>query len=338
MEARQAHTFFPSGRVISLGNLLASGAFGHVFEATDSNGSEFVLKRVQARSKQDGMNVQSEIAILGSFAELNINVPKIIDYMLDENNSCYLILMTREPGISLDEFMQCSIFSFADRLAIAELVLDSLAPTCKVLETLCCHRDLNSHNILIAIDPLGTTRLTIVDFGFAIEANAWWHYRWRDSPVAGDARYWPCCAWSMLISGWRNLKGEDQYKEKLDMHSFAITLLEVVFRDLELVPSLEIENLRMAFDKYWKEACQFSDIFVNCCRADGDMDSTRKLLSNLDVVGKTRENLQSMKNALKVLRHSNRLFPIVERMICVDESTVTGTWSYVCSKSVRVHY
>jgi serine/threonine protein kinase len=334
----EVQTFQPSNRTVILGTMYASGAFANVLCVTGLDGTEYVLKRIPVRSKQDSAIVESEISVLGMLSNVSLNVPKLVDYMFDEDTSSFLILMTRMPGIPVDALMRSESFSFSDTLSIAGLVLDSLAPACKILDTICCHRDLNSKNILIAVSLSGESQLSIVDFGFAVEMNAWWHYRWRDSPVAGDARYWPCCAWRMLISGWRDLKGEDQYREKLDMHSFAITLLEIVFRHLKQAPSPETEDLRLAFLAYWNDACSFADIFVSCCRTGGDVETMRSSLQALSVVGRTRENLRSIKAALKTLRESYRLFAIIERMLCIDESTVTGTWSYVCSKSVRVHY
>ncbi len=325
------------------------GAFSTVYNAVDSQGVSMVVKEVPISSSQAYQQAISEISILSMLRGSGARVPRLIGY--SEATKCaFLILMSREPGMPLDMFMHSRrSLPLRDRIDIANHVLERLVSTLKFLDLTCCHRDLNSHNILIDADSNGLSTVTVVDFGLAVEKNAWWQYRWRDCPIGGDARYWHCSAWRILLEGWRSLSktphGEEQYKEKLDMHSMAITLIEILARELSPCASVAEERLRIAFENYWNDVSEFSLIFVKGCRSSGDLADAKIILKKLDVIKRTRDNLSQIKKALKGLRETHFIFNILERMICVDESTVTANWSYVGSKiersgshSVRVYY
>ena len=338
-----------SGRLrpnLSIRSALVPGRFGIVLDAIDECGVEYVVKELSFHSKQDKALAGSEISILRQIADLRINVPRIVDSFEIEEAGRMVIVMTKEPGIPLDVYIRASKLSFCRRLVLVADIIRLLGPTCKVLDSICCHRDLNSHNILIQERPGNDPSLTIIDFGLAQEKGDWIVWRWRDSPVGGDPRYWPCCSWRVLINGWRDIVstacGEEQYKEKLDMHSLGISLVELLVCELDdLDDDFLVEVLRITFKTYWRCSALFANLFLQGCKSGGDWNT---LVQN-QVVGTTRNNLRGLKSALKGLRQSYPAIHIIERMLCIDETTMTGSWTYIINKSrlmkenaIRYHY
>ena len=314
--------FTKSGNLVVVRRKLASGCFGDVFQVMDRDGLVLAVKECRVDSERELRQIESEINTLSSLRGLGSNTPTYVDHFVGaiENGSfeC-LILMSLEPGIPV----QASISSHAEcKMQLALNMLTQLLPTLKLLDTVCCHRDLNNHNILFD-EPSG--KFSVVDFGLAVEKNDWWHYKWRDSSVGGDPRYWPACSWRMLLDGWARMTplGTEQYKEKLDMHSFAISLLEVICSGSCPVP------LKSAWDTYWADATRFASLFHSCFMSKGDWSMTKQDLSKLDVIRNTAKNLKQLKRALRTLRSSHFLFTIIERMLCVNEMSATASWSYI---------
>lgn len=326
--------------------MIAEGSFGRVFDSVDRNGASCVVKQLDIDSPSAKQRAEMEVATLSALSGLP-NVPQFIEATRMGSKMC--IAMSKKRGIPLNHHIQESTLDFEDRVAFSYDLLRTLCQTLHDISALCCHRDLNSHNILVEVNPMSHTleSACIVDFGLAIEKNSWWLYQWRTAPVGGDARYWPSCAWRMLLYGWRDVSqtpfGEEQYKDRLDMHSFALTLLEIVVGvHVENLNNSAVNNLHVKFRQYFIDATTFANVFVNCFQSKGDWYEARSTLKRLKAIDVTRTNLAFIKLALKDLREFHPLFAILERMICVNEKTVTGSWAYVLSKlncqSLRAHY
>jgi serine/threonine protein kinase len=328
MLVRVTYQFFMF-TAIRIGQQIGEGSFGKVFEALDREGNSLVLKQVESSTSQCEELAQSEIECLKALKQVR-NVPQYLDSCV--LGSQHFILMSRIPGIPLEEFLLGSNLSIQHRIEVAYYLLYTLAPTLRDTGHVCCHRDVNSRNILIQPDRSGAG---LIDFGLAVEKNAWWQYMWRELPPGGDPRYWPCCAWRMVLNGWRDVSrtelGEEQYKDKLDLHSFALTLVECIVSGSEDSVH-ELSPLRKAFSNYMHFATQCANIFVTCSRTRGNWDQAKTDLRSIEVLNTTRSNLKRIKYAIKSVRDTHPIFPIIERMLCVDESTISGSWSYVLSK------
>lgn len=326
--------------------VIAEGSFGRVFDSIDRSGASCVVKQLDIESPSGKQRAEREVTMLAAVSHLS-NVPRFIEARIE--GSRLNIAMSKEQGIPLKEYVLRCPLGFEHRVTLAYDILRTLCQSLNDMSSLCCHRDLTSHNILVEIDPISHTLRSacIVDFGLAIEKNSWWLYQWRTAPVGGDARYWPSCAWRMFLNGWKDVSetpfGEEQYKDKLDMHSFALTLLEVVVGvHVEDSTNSAVSELHVQFHKYFNDATTFANLFVHCFRSKGDWAETRSTLRRLKAIDVTKTNLTSIKTALKDLRDCHPLFALLERMICVNEKTVTGSWAYVMGKlnnqSLRAHY
>lgn len=315
-------------------SVIESGCFSTVFKCTSSSGQTFALKQSSASNLSD---VQNEINLMYAVKDLNVlRVPRILDM---STGPPPLILMSLEPGVQLNQWLLANSASLAwsERIELAFALLIHLAPTFKTLHRILCHRDVNSHNILISVCPKNRqVDFTLIDLGLAVEKNSWDLYRWRDSPVSGDSRYWPGCAWEMLLEGFSSLAHEktiEQYREKLDMHSFAITLVETICQNLRHGDwNTPISPLVLAWNKYWEHASLFARDFVDCSRNNGDWAACKARLARENVVHVTKCNLKLIRDALKSLRTQHQVFIVIERMLCVDEFTITADWSYVVRK------
>lgn len=314
--------FEKSGVLVVVQRQLARGRFGLVFEVMDAAGTRFAIKESRVKTDRQLRQIEAEINTLSALNHLDINTPKLIDYRVHAvGNESYqsLILMTLQPGVPIDT---CLPTFTGNQLDFAYSMIQQLAFTLKTLDRVCCHRDLNSHNILWE-EKAG--KFSIVDFGFALDKNDWWHYRWRDSAVAGDARYWPTCAWRMMLGGWTQMTpgGVEQYKEKLDMHSFTLTMIEII------ASGPCPQGLHNAWTAYISDASRFTILFLKCSVDNGDWDALKQELTNLDVLKKTTQNLKQLKVELKAVRQLHPVFPIIERMLCINENNPTTNWSYI---------
>lgn len=335
---QKVHFSSQTRTVVKVEEHLQEGSFGKVFRCESvSGGKKFALKQTLLPSSSQLSQIENEVNLMYSVNALNVRVPHIVDFSVSCETGV-LILMSLEPGFQLNEwlFQNGPNLPWTERIELAFALLINLAPTLKRLHSVLCHRDVNSHNILINISEKSKKLgFTLLDFGLAVERNAWDLYRWRDAAVSGDSRYWPCCAWRVFLDGWSSLTNKgisaDQYREKLDMHSFALTLVETICAN---VPSgfSRILLLVTAWKAYWDHASRFGALFVECAKGQDDWDACKARITQLDVVKMTKSNLKLIRNALRSLRSQHQVFILIERMLCIDEFTVTADWGYICSK------
>merc|ERR1711971_1002233 len=86
-------------------------------------------------------------------------------------------------------------------------------------------------NMLIAIPRDGRPKVSLLDFGLAVNAQSWPQGGWLSENVAGDGRYWPASSWLVFAEGKRALLSQPQlreeYEARLDFHSVGVSCLQV---------------------------------------------------------------------------------------------------------------
>ena len=336
---------FPrTGLKVVVQEKIGDGSFGTVHRAVSPDGARhvFALKESVSENRHSLAQVESEINVLFSLDNLGLRVPAVADYTIvgtSDGRFRSRILMSLEPGVPLNKYLSENVgkLSWEGRVELASALMAQLTPTLRILDSVCVHRDVTSGNILIDTD--GCVKFTLIDFGLAIDRNAWWHYRWRDAAIGGDCRYWPACAWSMLIHGWKGSSfATDQYRDKLDMHSFALVVLEVICggEKFGLIDGpVEAIAVQSAWREYMQSGKAFWSVFYECFRNQGDWKACKeKLEKDLQVEAVTRQGLGRIKAGLKKIRNLHPLFHLIEKMMCIDDSTVTASWGYVADKLV----
>jgi len=185
------------------------------------------------------------------------------------------LAMSRITGEPLDRFLErrrrqnweagpvqgnAATLQFVEACHFARELLVQLVPAFEHISTFAYHRDVNSHNILVA-DGEGHNGPSygLVDFGLAVDAKHWQgegfgltpaHQQqrgreegsgaWQHLDVGGDCRYWPVSAWLQFELGWRELAATPalcfEYQTRLDLHGLGITALQVLSELLPPVP------------------------------------------------------------------------------------------------------
>merc|ERR1719253_1552271 len=129
--------------------------------------------------------------------------------------------MTRVPGEPIDKFLSTRAARYGSLetvdapkrgCALAGQLLAQLGPTLVHLSPHVWHRDVNTHNVLLA-DSVDGGRFSmrsnetacrasfwLIDFGLAVDSTTW-GARWEQSEVSGDCRYWPPASWMMILKG-----------------------------------------------------------------------------------------------------------------------------------------
>ena len=313
--------FSRTGKRVEICSELHSGSNSQVFTCK-SLSKKFALKKIPFTSAAKLQQIESEVNLLYAVKPLNVRLPKIEDLRVDPDSAS--ILMSIEPGSQLNNWLALNADSLAwtDRVELAFALLLQLAPTFKSIDPILVHRNIGSHNILISIAASRELVFTLLDLGLGVDRDSWSLFRWRDTPPCGDARYWPCSAWRLLINGWSTLN--DQYRDKIDMHCFALTLVETICAFTPQPALSPIYWLVNAWNAYWEDASRFA--------CDWQEYSCKDRLVRKDVFAVTKHNLKRIRDALRSIRSEHQLFILVERMLCVDESTITADWSYVVRK------
>jgi len=135
--------------------------------------------------------------------------------------------------------------------AMASQLICQLGPTLDYLSTMAWHRDVNSHNIMVAHEAGGRLCSTdtgmqasfwLCDLGLAVDSQSWSDRgagpaedvggAWRVTDIGGDCRYWPPGAWMLHCYGADYLAERaeycEQYRNRLDVHGLGITAIEVL--------------------------------------------------------------------------------------------------------------
>lgn len=336
---RQSMLFERSGIRVEKVAIIGEGSFGSVYSAFDSqSGKMYALKEVSAPNRLGLIQVESEINVLFSLKRVTDKVSEIIDFEIQSFHTGGFkasILMSLVSGIPLDQFLSSASLSAAQRLSLAVGFVDQLTPVLRAIDSICCHRDLTPHNILVNLDGAGNPLFTLIDFGLAIDRNEWALYKWRDAPLGGDCRFWPACAWRMLLHGWSSLAEKpitaDQYRDKLDMHSFALSIMSILCSGNEEAGTLGALN--NAWKKYVTMSHECWRVFFACFKDQGDWSVCKKKLdTEMHVIKCTTNALRGIKRELRNLREAHAIFAFLERMLLVEESSITGSWRYFTKK------
>jgi hypothetical protein len=158
---------------------------------------------------------------------------------------------------------------------ITALVVD-VVPVLQALGTRFYHRDISSHNVMLALgeQPGDRPKFSILDFGAAVRA-AEWQRDWGASHLAGDPRYWSPAAWLNFTYGHKYLRGHPnqalvrQYQHRLDHYAFGMLCAEVFFAvwsgamEGDARQQLAMDVARSAWRAYWSQAMAFYQAFHN---------------------------------------------------------------------------
>ena len=324
--------FTKTGSVVTVHEAIGQGSFATVYRAKEQDGKEYALKKIQGNGRQSLDQSRSEINILLALRKHNVSTPVIYDYEVcsleGDQYTCY-ILTSMEKGIPLGAFLDQHVLSYTQRLEICAVMLEQLVPTMKVIDSICCHRDLTPSNILFDYHNM---KFTIIDFGLAVDKNSWWLYRWRDVSIGGDCRFWPVSGWRMLLDGWTGLSGVciDHYRERLDMHSLGLSAVTILCTGLD---DGITNGLVYEWREYMKKANQAWQVFYSCFRTQGNWVQCKMILDKqLNVISETRSSLRRIRRKLCQLKATHPVFGICEHMLCVDETGTGPNWKYIRSK------
>lgn len=288
------------------------------------------------------------------------------------------LAMARIPGEALDEFLErrrqaataaaassggasAVAAGFDEALVFAQALLLQLASAMELVSDHAFHRDVHPRNMLIEERPAGLAPcLGLVDFGLAVDAGRWRQGGWRERGAAGDCRYWPPSAWLYFADGEEEVLDERprlraEYEERLDLHSVALTALEV-FVKISPSPSSgsrgesdrgsgntlrEFCDLIAAWEEYWQEASRHWSAVFGAYSEGGDVSALKSSLLELGVHTIIQQKLVKLRHASQeaalALRRANSsregaaFFELVAAMLgCGEDAGAPApTWAEV---------
>jgi len=232
-----------------------------------------VLCRTQGELDQSTFEVQLmiELGRLGGGGP-PLRLPRCFSYSIDPcmEGYCVRTVMTKLPGEQLDGWYKrtsdaavgtpaaqedpSKFWRHALRrsCALARQLIRQVGPTLDRLAPLAWHRDVNSHNLLVADSASGcllepfcelqdadmtSVCFWLIDFGLAVDSQTWVSNgkqggKWMHTDISGDCRYWPVSSWIMHLNGAEYLQTQEklcnQYQRRLDIHGLGITGVEFI--------------------------------------------------------------------------------------------------------------
>lgn len=238
------------------------------------------------------------------------------------------LAMTRLPGEPLDDFLERveAAATLAPprkprrrlirALSLATQLLRQLAPAMDRLSEWVFHRDVHPRNMLI--EDRGSDqppRFGLVDFGLAVDAEAWRRGAWREHGAAGDCRYWPTSAWLVFGHGTGELAERPglthEFEARLDQHALGLSALEVLVRVSpeawleEGTPEALLEGLRglrAAWERYWEDVSRFWEVVYGAYTGGKDIGELKVACAEVGVHGIVCKALKGLRAALRELQ------------------------------------
>jgi serine/threonine protein kinase len=220
-----------------------------------------------------------------------------------------------------------------DATSVAISILTQLSPVLSTLHSSAYHRDISNHNILlcdVSRNP-PVVKVSLIDFGLAVNIKKWVGGSWKTSMISGDARYWPPACWKSIANGFDSLEKRHirQYKERLDHFSMGVLALEVLFalwngRDDD-GSSEELEPVHKAWCSVWKLLMEsWRTLYY---KPDASIGSKRQVCEK--TANQLERNLQELRTALQNFSEN---FPYHSAAaffnVCADLLDERGTLSW----------
>jgi len=341
--------------------LLGTGSFGTVWGASQVDGEcDVAIKEVFCRSHSQLICVRNEAKLLQQITERNKDVgcplsqvPSLIadaTQVLGEKSWCVRLVMTRVPGVQLSKFVEKfqkdriasnraashvanPLQQFKEACHFARELTLQLAHIFEFLSPLVYHRDINTHNILVAGD-VSNPRFGLVDFGLAVNAERWRGQMssssWHLVDIGGDARYWPMSAWLQFECGWHKVAKYPsltrEYQTHLDLHALGITIVQIL---LDMCPASgnnsnldvgvchelaqKVLAVRLAWTRYWDDVSKYWAILIDVFRNNGDQNALKKFCIAEQVHNVVGADLASLRRAInEVAGTSSHVHPSID--------------------------
>lgn len=317
-ELRPGEEVVLSGQAFAVTELLGRGSFGEVWGARGADGARIAIKEIMCRCEADLAKVVEEGEVLKSVAGRlkNSGMPQIFDHVpaliasdveaAPAGRWRVRLVMSEVPGRPLEEYLRLrrqeqrrgalATAQEQQRSVIAAcrltgLLIAQLAPVLEAISPAILHRDVTPRNIQVADADGDHPRFGLVDFGLAVDADAWQ----GSNESGGDGRYWPASAWFAFSHGSSQLQTHaamnHEYRKCLDLHSLGISAVRCF---LDLVPNLEsaeapsadprlseviaaLQELRAAWAAYWADAQRFWQPLFDAFRAGGGFEALREV-------------------------------------------------------------
>lgn len=326
---------------------LGMGSFGVVWAANTAGGGDVAMKEILCRSETELSRAGYEAELLSLLTNCGAGSPGRIPLyvacstaQLQTESFRMRLVMSRLPGEPLDRYLherraklqagasQDHCLEVSDAFRFASMLVSQLVPTLERIAVLAYHRDVNAHNILIAIDSSREQpepEFALVDFGLAVDAVRWMdpsprnplgRSEWEFQDVGGDCRYWPVSAWRQFEVGCHELAGNPdlclEYQTHLDLQGLGITALQVL---VEMLPAVDtplpahLHELRIAWADYWEHATRFWACLLHTFRSGGDWNALKNEFIAEQVHGIIAEKLQAVRRALSATERACQLIP-----------------------------
>jgi len=268
--------------------------------------------------------------------------------VLGEKSWCVRLVMTRVPGMQLSKFVEKfqkdriassrvashvanPLQQFTEACHFAKELTSQLAHIFEFLSPLVYHRDINTHNILVAGD-VSNPRFGLVDFGLAVNAERWRGQMssssWHLVDIGGDARYWPMSAWLQFECGWQKVSKYPpltrEYQTHLDLHALGITIVQIL---CDMCPgnnsnldggvchelAQKVLAVRLAWTRYWDDVSKYWAILIDVFRNNGDQNALKKFCITEQVHNVVGADLASLRRAInEVAGASNHVHPSID--------------------------
>ena len=147
-------------------NKVGKGTFGTVYKAFElSTGRIVAVKKIKLHKNQNKNSILKEIELLKNIDHPNI--VKYYNYIEEENENIYYIIMEYLDGGTLENYLienKNNIDENESRIIIKQLLeaLNYLHYKCDI-----CHRDIKPENILFSKNNQNIPLIKLVDFGLS---------------------------------------------------------------------------------------------------------------------------------------------------------------------------
>eukprot|EP00747_Dinoflagellata_sp_TGD_P007224 gnl/TRDRNA2_/TRDRNA2_116849_c0_seq1.p1 gnl/TRDRNA2_/TRDRNA2_116849_c0~~gnl/TRDRNA2_/TRDRNA2_116849_c0_seq1.p1 ORF type:complete len:370 (+),score=26.29 gnl/TRDRNA2_/TRDRNA2_116849_c0_seq1:163-1272(+) len=282
--------------------------------------------------------------------------------------------MTLLPGEQLDHFLERRRLTlpvvptsprqhFSEACTFTHSLLEQLAPAFVRVAGVAYHRDANLHNILINNARCEVPKFGLIDFGLAVDVTRWtgpeYARAWMELGVSGDCRYWTTSSWMMFTHGIEELEKYPklctEYARRLDLHSIGLSALQVL---CAMAPAtsdsiaktsdgddvlVKLENLRVAWDRYWEDVSVLWHGCVTTFTSGGCMTKIQKEYRKARVHDLIMQDMKSLRHSLRALiqalsaspssaslKESRTLSSIRTLISAGEDSAPEPNWQQVC--------